>query len=219
MKTLPISTIRCLLIDLDDTLYPANNGLWHIYKERINRYLIEEMGFSPKIVPDLRHRLYSKYGTTLRGLQHEYEVNMDHFLDYVHDAPLKGYLQPDPDLLATFEALPQRKVIFTNAHAAHARRVMKALGVSQAFEDIVDIYRMAPYCKPQPEAYHIALSIIQESPEACLMVDDSPKNLAAAQQLGLHTVSVGPRRHNGSNHILKLADLPEVFFTNSSPDG
>jgi putative hydrolase of the HAD superfamily len=219
MKPIHISAIQCLLIDLDDTLYPANNGLWHVYKERINRYLIEEMGFPSAEVPDLRHRLYVQYGTTLRGLQHEFEVDMDHFLTYVHDAPLEGYLQPDSELLAMLEALPQRKVIFTNAHTDHARRVLAALGVSQAFETIVDIYRMAPYCKPQPEAYRIALSILGEKPEGCLMVDDSPKNLKTARQLGMHTVSIGPQRHRGSHHIASITDLMSVFSADSFPKG
>ena len=49
---------RCLLFDLDDTLYPQNNGVWEMIRVRINRYMTEVLGFSPEVVPPLRQRLW-----------------------------------------------------------------------------------------------------------------------------------------------------------------
>ena len=203
--------IRCLLFDLDDTLYPQDNGVWDMVRVRINRYMLEEMGFAPEDIPELRHRLWQQYGTTLRGLQAEFSVNMDAFLDYVHDIPLETVLQPHPPLAALLDALPQRKVIFTNAHAAHAQRVLKALGIEEHFEQIVDIYAVQPYCKPHPQAFQAALNLIGESPEACLLIDDSPKNLETALSLGFSALSVGRHSSDGIPHINTILDLRDVL--------
>ncbi len=211
MNTIDPTAIRCLLIDLDDTLYPANNGLWDLFKHRIEEYLVTHIGIPEDRVLAAHHRLYSQYGTTLRGLQQEYGVDTEHYLSFVHNAPLKDYLQPEPELLTMFTSLPQRKIIFTNAPGFHARQVLAAMNLTQVFEDIVDIHAIAPNCKPQPEAFHKALTLVSEAPERCLMVDDSPRNLETARALGITTVSIGPRRHPPSPHIPNIRHLKRIF--------
>ena len=203
--------IRCLLFDLDDTLYSQNCGAWDMIRKRINSFMIEELKFRPEIVPTLRHRLWTQYGTTLRGLQTEYTVDMDTFLDYVHDIPLEEVLQHNPTLVDLLQNLPQRKVIFTNANADHANRVLDLLGINQFFEDIIDIYAISPHCKPEIEAFEKMLSLIDEDPINCLLIDDSPGNLTAASSLGMATVSVGNRRHDGSLHIESILQLDTVL--------
>lgn len=206
------TNIQCFLIDLDDTLYPQHNGLWEMIGGRINQFMIEEMHFPAEDVPALRQRLWEHYGTTLRGLQVEYSVDMDAYLSYVHDVPIEEILMPDEKLNSLLHELPQRKVIFTNAHAAHAQRVMHHLGVAHHFDTVVDIYMMAPFCKPQVAAFHKALELIDEKPENCLLVDDNPKNLTAAQALGLATVSVGAHSHDSSPHISAIHELSKVLL-------
>jgi putative hydrolase of the HAD superfamily len=203
----PFENIRCLLFDLDDTLYPHESGAWDRVRIRIDQFLIEKMGFAPDDVPTLRSRLFQQYGTTLRGLQIEFEVDMDDYLRFVHDAPLEDILSPDPELGQVLHALPQRKVIFTNAYAPHAHRVMEILGVQDHFDQIIDIYVIHPYCKPEVEAFRKALAFINEAPEDCLLIDDNPANLDTAQALGMGTISVGFQRHNGSPHTENIKQL------------
>ena len=199
--------IQCILFDLDDTLYPQRNGLWEMIGERINCFMIDQMHFSPEVVPELRHRLWEQYGTTLRGLQVEFTVDMDAFLAFVHDVPVEDILKPDPSLDQLFTLIPQRKVFFTNAHTAHARRVAKRLGVDHHFDTIVDIYTLAPFCKPQREAFIKTLELLEEEPQNCLLVDDNPKNLTTAHAFGLRTISVGAHHHDGSPHISTIHEL------------
>ncbi len=179
---------------------------------RINQFLLDEMHFSPQEAERLRSRLWEQYGTTLRGLQQEFSVDMDAYLAYVHNLPLETVLAPDPSLRRIFDRIPQRKIIFTNADADHADRVLKSLEIADLFERIIDIYAISPYCKPEPEAFQIALRLIQENPRNCILIDDSPANLDTAQHLGLGTVSVGKRRHNNSPHIRTIHHLSEVIF-------
>lgn len=203
--------ITCLFFDLDDTLYPHSSGLWELIGQRIQRFMIEELRFAAAEVPELSHRLWRQYGTTLRGLQTEYAVDMDAYLAYVHAVPVDVALAPDPSLAQALAALPQRKFIFTNSDRAHARRVTERLGIAPLFEGIIDIYTVAPHCKPEPEAFHKALEICGTPPERCLMIDDSPRNLAAARALGITTVSVGQHTHDGSPHFETIQDFLAVF--------
>ena len=112
-----------IFFDLDETLYPSSSGLWLAIRERINAFMHERMGFPPEQIEALREEYFREYGTTLRGLQANYSVDMDEYLAFVHDLPLEAHLHPDPELRGVIEALPARKFIFTNADCAHANRV------------------------------------------------------------------------------------------------
>lgn len=203
-----------LLIDLDDTLYESGNGLWDAIRERMTRYMREVLDFSEEEVNVLRRKYYMTYGTTLRGLQIHHHVDSDEFLAYVHDLPLQEYLHPDPELRELILSLPQKKHIFTNADANHARRVMGVLGVQDCFEGIIDIRALDFYCKPEEEAYRRALSIAGvEDYTQCVYFDDAPNNLAPARQMGVYTVLVGRDEPDASalRSVRSLKALPTAM--------
>jgi len=206
-----LQSTHCILIDCDDTLYPQSSGTWEMVRVRINQFMRQEMHLSEDEANALRARLFRQYGTTLRGLQIEYSVDSDAYLNYVHDVPLETVIQPNPELGLILSKLPQQKWVFTNASSTHAQRVLDLLGVASHFEGIVDIYAITPHCKPEVEAFHRAVDIIDEKPEHCLLLDDSPPNLDTAQSLGMQTVSIGTRRHEPSPHINTIQELDQVL--------
>jgi putative hydrolase of the HAD superfamily len=202
-----------ILIDLDDTVYPAGNGLWEAIAERIESYMHERMGLSLAEIPALRRNLHARFGTTLRGLVETRQVNELDYLAYVHDIPLKRYLKPAPATRSALQGCLLRKFIFTNADRAHAGRVLAALGLGDLFEDVIDIVAIRPYCKPMPQAYQIALQKVGATPAECVFLDDSPHNLQSAHELGITTVFVSqtpPPNPNGL-WIGSLADLPNLY--------
>jgi pyrimidine 5'-nucleotidase len=181
-----------IFFDLDDTLYPASSGLWLAIKERIRKYMHERLGIPADLVPGLSGQYYERYGTALRGLQANYHVDMADYLAYVHDVPLADYIHPDLALRSILQALPARKWIFTNADINHAERVVRALGVEDCFNGIVDVVAIEPYCKPMPESFAIALKIAGETdPRCCVMIDDLPRTTRAAREQGLYAVLYG----------------------------
>jgi pyrimidine 5'-nucleotidase len=181
-----------IFFDLDDTLYPPSSGLWPALKERMTRYMIERVGIPAAEVPRLREAYFRKYGTTLRGLQANHKLDVNDYLAYVHDVRLTDYIHPNPEQQAVLAALPTRNLIFTNADANHARRVLRTLRVEEHFVDVVDINRMEPYCKPSPEAFALAMRQAGESdPARCVMIDDLPHTTRAARSLGLYALLMG----------------------------
>ena len=193
-----------IFFDLDDTLYPASTGLWYAIKERMNIYMHDRMGFDPAEIPHVREKYFLQYGTTLRGLQANHDIDVQDFLAFVHDLPLEDYIQPNPDLCKVIAALGTRNLIFTNADAAHARRVLKALDMDNCFENVVDVNAVAPYCKPMPESFQIAMRMAGESdPGRCVMIDDLPRTTLAAREAGWYSILFGQEKpHPDANATL-----------------
>lgn len=181
-----------ILFDLDDTLYPASTGLWPVLKERMNRYMIERLHIPEADVPRMREDYFRRYGTTLRGLEANFQVDEQDYLAYVHDVQLSRYLRPDPIQQRVLASLPTRNVVFTNADAGHAHRVLALLEIETYFEAVIDINRMRPYCKPSLEAFLLAMQTAGEkSPSKCVMIDDLPHTTRAAMDLGMYALLFG----------------------------
>lgn len=182
--------LRHLLFDLDETLYPPQTGLWPIIGDRITAFIQERLGLPLEEARALRFRYAHQFGVTLAGLMREHQIDPEDYLEYVHRLPLDQYLAPDPALNAMLARLPLLKAVLTNASAAHARRVLDCLGVTRHFHMIIDIRALEYVNKPQPEAYRRALGLLGAQGPECAFIDDLPRNLAPAHDLGMITILV-----------------------------
>lgn len=199
-----------IFFDLDDTLYPSHVGLWSAIKARMNDYMEEQLRIPSAEIPALREKYYLQYGTTLHGLQKHHHVDVQEYLAYVHDLPLADYLTPDPALRSIIASLPTRNLIFTNADAAHADRVLTALNLRDLFAAIVDVNAIDPYCKPMPESFDIAMKTAGETdPSRCVMIDDLARTTRAAKQAGLSSILYGGTMVNGDADA-SLSDWNEL---------
>jgi putative hydrolase of the HAD superfamily len=187
-----VTPYRTIFLDLDDTLYPNTSGVWGAIGERINRYMTVRVGVPSAQVAALRDHYFRAYGTTLNGLMLHHRVDPHDYLDYVHQVPIEDMIRPDPELLETLRSLPQKRVVFTNASLGHAQRVIRALGVESAIDQVVDIVALEMINKPTPESFLRAMALCGESDAAaCVTVDDALRNLLTANSLGMTTVLVG----------------------------
>ena len=185
---------RAIFFDLDDTLYPSNTGLWDLIGERIDLFMHDVVGLDWSIIPEKRQTLFNQYGTTLRGLVAEYHIDSAHYLDFVHDVPIEKILSPSPDLKTKIGNLEKQKYIFTNADRKHALRVISILQLDGCFDQIIDICDMEPFCKPQKEAFEKALHLAGDlEPSEVIIIDDTPRNLETAIQMGSPAIQVGTR--------------------------
>ena len=160
--------------------------------DRISEYMSDHLGMDPQIVPRLRRQYWEEYGTTSRGLQLLHNIDVVDYMRYVHQIPLRDHIGPDPELDATLSALPQRKVVFTNASAEHARAVLQVVGVAAHFDEVYDAFFAENESKPSMGAYRRLLGVLGVSGSSCLMVEDAARNLRPAKSLGMITVLVDP---------------------------
>jgi putative hydrolase of the HAD superfamily len=208
--------IRYVLFDLDDTLYPYSAGLMQVISRRMSEYLLTRVGIPAADVERVRQDYWNRYGTTLRGLYLERRIDPQDFLNFVHDISVAQILKPDPMLGAMLAALPQEKCVFTNSPADHVRRVLRALAVEKYFTRIFDINFIEYESKPAVNAYKKVLSALDARGDECALVDDTARNLAPAQGLGMKTILVrGNPRNNGDMGadvvIETIYDLPRAL--------
>jgi len=179
-------------------------------KGRMNDYMRERMNIPADEIPGLREKYFLQYGTTLRGLQKHHNIDVDDFLAYVHNLPLSNYLTPDPVQRSIIASLPTRNLIFTNADISHAERVLAALNLHDLFPTIIDVNTIAPYCKPMPESFEIAMKLAGENdPSRCVMIDDLKRTTRAAKEAGLFSILFGETAMNGDANA-SLSDWREL---------
>ena len=208
-----LKTLRCVFFDLDNTLYPASSGVMQAIGVRINQFMVERLDVKPEEVTRMRDDFLKVFGTTLNALRRFYAVDPDEFLNFVHDLPLELHLKYDPDLDRMLDRMELRKIVFTNADAKHARRVLARLGIMRHFESIIDIHMLDFVNKPGRRAYFKALDFASARPEECLLIEDSIVNIVPAAELGMTTVLVreGPPRHGAHHHISRITDLENLL--------
>ena len=184
---------RYAVFDLDDTLYPADCGMWIEIRGRITSYMVERLGVSEVDAPVQRQRYFREYGTSLAGLRNDYpDIDTDEYLAYVHNVPYELYLSRNEPLSGMLSKLNMAKSVFTNADQAHAFRVLSALGVEQHFDVVVDLYATNFINKPRPGAFDVLFRVLAAEPQECVLIDDQVRNLQMAQSLGMATVLVRP---------------------------
>jgi putative hydrolase of the HAD superfamily len=206
--------IRILLFDLDETLYPREAGVMGQIRILILRFIRERLHLDEEEADRLRRQYLATYGTTLRGLQANDDIDPEDYLRFVHNIPLEHYIQPNHSLDAVLASLPQRKVVFTNASREHAERVLTLLGIRDRIDRIVDIRDMDYESKPEPAAYRRVCDLLDARPEECLLVEDNARNLRPARALGMTTVLVqdgsGPPDEGVDYVITRVEEIGKV---------
>jgi putative hydrolase of the HAD superfamily len=176
--------------------------------------MIERMGMDPDIVPNLRRQYWTNYGTTSRGLELLHDLDVEDYMQFVHDLELSEYIGPNPALDVVLSAMPQTKIIFTNATAEHAEAVLKVVGVRRHFSAIYDAFFCENEAKPAESAYRRLLTHLGAAGSRCIMVEDTARNLRPAKALGMTTVLVDPpvgADVDGADHIIQeVAEIGDI---------
>lgn len=193
--SIALDQVDTWIFDLDNTLYPAASDLFPQVSQRMTRWIMDRFQIGEAAAVEKRAAYYRKYGTTLRGLMLHDDVSPDDFLGYVHDIDLTS-LNPDPRLGAAIEALPGRRLIYTNGSRMHASRIITKLGIDRHFVEIFDIVAADYVPKPDPRPYLTLTQRFEIDPTRACMVEDLAVNLEPAKAMGMTTVwlegSIGP---------------------------
>lgn len=178
-----------LIFDLDNTLYPAACNLFAQVSDLIGQYVRDALSLEPDAAYRVQKDYFHRYGTTLRGLMTEHDIDPADYLAKVHDIDV-SVVDPAPDLAGALDDLPGRKLIFTNASRGHAERVMDRLGIANRFDTIFDIVDADYIPKPERQPYDRLLARDGIDPVRAVYFEDMAKNLLPAKDMGMTTVWV-----------------------------
>jgi putative hydrolase of the HAD superfamily len=177
------------LFDLDNTLYPLESGLAARASARITDYVERLTGLPREEAHALQKRYLAEHGLTLRGLMTNHGVDPDEY--HAGIAVELDCLAPDAALRAGLARLPGRRIIFTNADADHAKRVLERLAIADLFHEVFHIASAAFIPKPSRGAFERILAAHAIVPGETAFFEDSERNLEPAADLGMTTVLVG----------------------------
>ncbi len=200
--------MNLFLIDIDNTVYPKQLGVFDAIDIRINQYMKNLLGMNDEQIDKLRKFYWNKYGTTMSGLIKHYHIDPYRFLDYVHDIDVESLIKPNPLLFHKINSIKAVKIAFTNAPKKHAVRVLEALGIIELFVDIFDI--ISADFKGKPNRYAYEKIINKTKADRYAMIDDWEVNLKTAKELGFFTVLVSKEHtKNVDLCVQRFEDLDE----------
>ncbi len=185
-----LSHVTAWIFDMDDTLYPPEQGLMGLVQKRINAFVVEAVGLAPEEAAVLQRQFLDEHGTTLAGLMANYTVDPERFLREVHDVPLDG-VEPNPRLAERLRTLPGRCYVFTNGAKDYAHRVLERIGVADCFSGLFAIEDGDLTPKPAPATFRRMLERFNIDPRQAAFFEDTPRNLEPAKAMGMTTVLIG----------------------------
>ena len=222
--TVALDHIDHWIFDLDNTLYSPSAKLFDLIDARMGAFIMRLLDCDAIEARRVQKQYFHDHGTTMAGLMRHHGVDPETFLVDVHDIALDR-IAPDARLRAGLERLPGRKLVFTNADADYAARVLDARGIADLFDGICDIRATAYTPKPDPAAYAMMASHLDIAPARSLFVEDMARNLTPAKALGMTTVWLdngsesGHRDHLPDQVDFHVADLADWLDSLPAPWG
>lgn len=177
------------VFDLDNTLYPPSMRLFDQIEVRMTDWVMRALRVDRARADHLRAYYWQTYGTTLAGLMREHDVDPAPYLTEVHDIDF-SVLSPDPALSRAIAALPGRKIVYTNACAPYAEKVISARGLQGLFDGIYGVEHAGFHPKPDAKAFETVFAQDGLDPGRAAMFEDDARNLAVPHQMGMKTVHV-----------------------------
>ncbi len=209
-----MATLRHILFDMDETLYPESSGLFKDVKRRIIRFVGQHFQLDPQESRKKHNYLSRTYGTTLGGLVTANAFqDTERYFDEVHPKDMAVFLKKDPLLVKMLSDLPVPKSVFTNSPLEHALRVLDFLEIRDQFEHIFDLRFNQLLGKPNITAFRRVLDAIALQPEEVMLVDDRLDTLLVFKEMGGRTVlvdesSIRDSIPNGTPRISDVKELP-----------
>lgn len=204
------SHVTTWVFDLDNTLYPPAMRLFDQIEVRMTDWVSRKLGVSKEQANHLRATYWRLHGTTLAGLMAEHAIDPHDFLSHVHDIDFSA-VTPDAALARRIKALPGRRIVYTNADAPYARRVLAARGLSDHFDAVYGIEHAGFRPKPERQAFETIFALDALTPETAAMFEDDARNLAAPHAMGMRTVHIAPEPEPAPHIHHHHADLSEFL--------
>lgn len=185
------SATRSWVFDLDNTLYPSEMRLFEQINARMASWVMDFLSVDRVTADHLRRIYYEQHGTTLAGLMSEHGMEPEQFLIDVHDIDFT-VLAPDPLLRHRIEALPGRRIVYTNGTAPYAENVLRARGLDGAFDAIYGVEHAGFRPKPEAQAFQAVFGRDGIDTTCGAMFEDEPRNLSYPHTIGMRTIHVAP---------------------------
>ena len=203
---------RVWIFDLDNTLHDARPHIFPHINRSMTAYLQQHLQLDEAAANALRMHYWQRYGATLSGLMRHHDTRPDHFLWHTHQFPqLDRMVLREPRLRHLLQALPGKKVVFSNAPQRYVDAVLSLLRIGDLFDDVMAVEHT--HYRPKPDRFGFMRLLKKHGVKAaqCVMVEDSLENLQAAKRLGMRTVWVNAGNKSAPCVDVKIRDVMQLL--------
>lgn len=226
MNSGQISAIRKIInnsdavwvFDYDLTLYGMDERVVLDSLDRyITSFLKDKLQVNETEADRLRQEWCTKFGTTLEGLRRLHQVEPHDYFDFIHSGAELVLPRFNARKQKLIQSIPGRKVIFTNGRRDWVLKGLRAMRLTELFDEIYDIEFSRWQGKPRLDGYIQVEQKLSVSPGNIIFIEDKHANLTPALERGWNTIGVGAETRGGilRNHAdsvnsvfsLRLVDL------------
>ncbi|WP_150466457.1 pyrimidine 5'-nucleotidase [Francisella sp. SYW-9] len=201
--------MKTYIFDLDNTLYPYNNGLFDSQMARMSDYIKLKLNISDTEKANaIRDELYYEFGSTMLGMMRYHNIEPKEFLDFIDDIEI-SHFKPNEKLNKYINDLRKenRTYIFTNASNFHTDRVLKQFGLNNSFDGILTIEDTSLVSKPKTKYFDIGRGKFDIDFTNSIFFEDSSHNLVPAKYLGMKTVLVHADDHKSEANFYENQEI------------
>tara|TARA_B100000700_G_C14654571_1_gene673554 strand:+ start:71 stop:736 length:666 start_codon:yes stop_codon:yes gene_type:complete len=195
-----INNYNTWIFDLDNTLYSAETGIFDQVDVLMGEFISKHLNLDIVEAKKIQKKFFKQFGTTLKGLMDEYNIEPEYFLEEVHKLDY-SIVKADPLLKSSIEKLNGNKIIYTNANRSHVNEILKRLKMENIFDNVYDITDANYIPKPDLSSYQKLVEKYKIDAHKTIMFDDIARNLIPASKLGFTTVWIDVGRENYSDDI------------------
>jgi putative hydrolase of the HAD superfamily len=208
---------RCILFDLDGTLYDSPEYSKRL-EEEIAKVVSEELSLNENYAKLLLERKRKEIGTLTRTIE-SMGVDRNHFYEELsRRIEPRLYISSNPKIHLTIEKLKRIGFsigLVSNSGRELVRKILDAIGVEAAlFDTIVTSTEAQP--KPSPEPFLLAIeSLGCDRDDAVYVGDREEAELRPARELGLKTILVSVEKQQSrwaDVVVASISQLPEVLI-------
>ncbi len=182
-----LSDVETWIFDLDNTLYHVSPEMHGEIDELLGSFISEFLDVDRIEARRIQKAYFHEFGMTLCGLIENHDLDPDDYFRHMLRADLSS-IGPDPALVEAIAALGGRKVVYSNAPSAHVNQVLEQIGLTPHFDAVHDIEAAGFTPKPAHAAYVELCRRYAIAPGRAVMIDDIPRNLKPAAEIGMTTV-------------------------------
>ena len=176
-----------ILFDLDGTVLDTSGMIVASFQHTF------KVHYGIELPPEKIHQFFGK--TMLDAMQvlapdkdpeiliHTYR---QHQLAHEHQMDIFPFVK---ETLSALELMGIKMAIVTSRRKETAIKGLKKFGIDHYFPTVIGAYQCTKH-KPDPQPLHMALEILGLQADECMMVGDSPADLAGGHNAGMKTAAV-----------------------------
>ncbi|MEQ8223375.1 MAG: HAD family phosphatase [Candidatus Eremiobacterota bacterium] len=182
--------VKALIFDYGEVICPQDGD---IIKEMGSRLMLGEKDFSEiyfryRLEYDLNNLSPEEYW---KKVLHDCNLSMSASeIEELIKIDIKSWLSFDEKMLSFIKEIKYKVAkiaILSNMPSPILEKMEKSFTWLSMFDTIIFSCRVRSV-KPEPEIYRMCLSELALKAEDCLFIDDSEKNIAGAEKVGLNTI-------------------------------